>query len=268
MNYEDCYFRTENDVLRARLDDAVLTVTINRPAVKNAMNQEGWDGLFDLLRHVERDDAVRVLVLEGADHTFCSGADISGVPAGHPLNRVRFISRTALALQAFPKPVVAKVEGYAIGAGWNLALCCDLVVASEDAKFSAIFAKRGLTLDFGGSWLLPRLAGLQQAKRLALLADFIGAEEARELGLVTWTVPGAEIEEFVADLSARLAAMPPIALAQNKELLNAGVARTFGEALEDEARAQTVNYGTEDVPTAFAAFKDKTEPEFTGRWAL
>lgn len=262
------YYRSENGSLIADLADFVLTITINRPEVKNAMNQEGWDGLFDVLRRAEMDEDVRLLVLQGAEGSFCSGADISGVPAGHPLNRIRFITRTAVAIQNFPKPTIAKVEGYAIGAGWNLALCCDLVVAAEDAKFSAIFAKRGLTLDFGGSWLLPRLAGLQQAKRLAFTADFIGAEEARELNLVTWIVPNAQIDGFVAELTAKLAAMPPIALAQNKELLNAGVTRTFSEALDEETRAQAVNYATEDVPLAFKAFKDKSEPEFTGRWAL
>ena len=154
------------------------------------------------------------------------------------------------------------VEGVAVGAGWNLALRCDLVVASTSSRFSAIFAKRALSLDFGGAWLLPRPAGLQQAKRLAFLAEFIDADEAHELGLVTWVKPLEEIQEFTRTL------MPPMALAQNKEMLNTGVVSSFQQTFDEEARAQSVNYGTEDAPIARRAFKEKAEPEFTGTWAL
>ena len=171
-------------------------------------------------------------------------------------------------LHHFPKPVVAQVEGYAVGAGWNLALCCDLVVAASTAIFSEIFVSRGLSPDFGGSWLLPRLAGLQQAKRLALLGERIGAEEARQLGLVTWVAEPGEIDSFVADLAARLAAQAPIAASQTKELLNAAAVSTFQEALLAEARAQTINYATEDTPRAIRAFKSREDVTFTGRWAL
>jgi len=208
------------------------------------------------------------VILTGSGGDFCSGADISGAPVGHPLSRVRHLSRTAEAIFSFPKPVIAKVEGVAVGAGWNLALCCDLVVASTSSRFSAIFAKRALSLDFGGAWLLSRLAGLQQAKRLAFLSEFINAEEAYDLGLVTWVKSPEEIGDFTDDLAKQIAAMPPVAVAQNKELLNAGVVSSFRQSLDDEARAQTINYGTEDAPIARQAFKDKTEPDFTGKWAL
>ncbi len=103
----------------------------------------------------------------------------------HPLDRMREINATALAVAEFSKPLVAQVEGYAVGAGWNMALLCDVVVASRTAKFSQIFARRGLSVDFGGSWILPRLVGLHQAKRLVMLADIVSAEEAYGLGLVT-----------------------------------------------------------------------------------
>lgn len=246
----------------------VLTLTLNRPARRNALDTAAWEILSDELRAARIDDSVRCVVLTGAGHTFCAGADISSVPAGHPLVRIRHIGGTAELLHQFPKPVIAQVEGYAIGAGWNLALCCDLVVAATSAQFSEIFVSRGLSPDFGGSWLLPRLAGLQNAKRLALLAERIGADEARQLGLVTWVVDPAEIDSFVAGIADRLAAMPPIAISQTKELLNAAAASTFGEALQAEARAQTINYATEDAPRAIRAFKDHEEVTFTGRWAL
>lgn len=258
---------TEDPVLLSR-EGAIATITLNRPHRKNAQTAEGWDRLYDHLRTIATDDSVRAVVLTGAGGAFCAGADISGVPGGHPLTRVRNISRTAEALYTLPKPVIAKVEGAAVGAGWNLALCCDFVVAAADAKFSEIFAKRGLTIDFGGSFLLPRLAGLQQAKRLAYLADFVTPDEARELGLVTWVRQPDELHDFVADLAARLADMPPIALAQTKDLLQGGVLQSMREALDAEARAQAVNYATVDAPAAFKAFADKTDVEFTGEWGI
>ena len=155
----------------------------------------------------------------------------------------------------------------AVGAGWNIALGCDLVAAADDARFSQIFSRRGLSLDFGGSWLLPRLVGAQQAKRLALLAEILSAAEAQRLGLVTWTVPGAELDALVHDVAARLALLPPVAVAQTKDLLHAGSSSTMTEALAAEARAQTVNFATDDTAAAFAAFRERREPDFTGRWA-
>ncbi|MBC9227633.1 enoyl-CoA hydratase [Aeromicrobium sp. 636] len=250
------------------VEGQIATITLNRPHRKNAQTAEGWALLFDHLRTISYDDSIRAVVLTGAGGAFCAGADVSGVPGGHPLTRVRNISRTPEALYSLNKPVIAKVEGAAVGAGWNMALCCDFVVASSTAKFSQIFAKRGLNIDFGGAWLLPRLAGLQQAKRLAYLADFVSPQEAKELGLVTWVKEPDEIDGFVADLAGRLAAMPPIAIAQTKDLLHNGVVQSFRDVLDNEARAQAINYATEDAPAAFKAFADKTEVEFTGKWAL
>ncbi|WP_010311612.1 enoyl-CoA hydratase/isomerase family protein [Saccharopolyspora spinosa] len=150
-----------------------------------------------------------------------------------PLHRMHGINDIALALYELPKPVVTKVRGVAVGAGWNLALGYDFVVSTPDTRFSQIFAKRGLSLDFGGSWLLPRIVGMQQAKRLALLGEIIGVEEARELGLVTWVKEDGELDEFVADLAGRLAQGPSIAVAQSKAMLHAGSYQSFREALEN-----------------------------------
>lgn len=259
---------TQEAAVLLEIEGNVATITLNRPERKNAMNAEGWTLLHDYVREIAHNDDVRCVVLQGAGGDFCSGADISSVPGGHPLTRVRNISRTAEVLFGIAKPVIAKVRGYAVGAGWNMTLCCDLVVASDNAKFSQVFTRRGLSLDFGGSWLLSRHAGLQQAKRLAFLADIITAKEAHELGLVTKLVADDELDTVVDQLAARLAAMPPIAIAQTKELLNAGVTASFRDALDNESRAQTINYATDDAPTAFAAFRDKTEAEFTGKWSI
>jgi len=258
-----------DDVLLTSRDSGVLTLTLNRPKRKNAINGELWTALREQLT-VARDDAdVRAIVLTGAGGAFCAGADLSGgVSTGHPLDRMRRVNEVALLLHELPVPSIAQVDGVAVGAGWNLALGCDLVVATPAARFSQIFAKRGLSLDFGGSWLLPKLVGMQQAKRLALLAEMIDAAEAHRLGLVTWVVEPEEIDGFVADLGKRLAAAAPVAVAQSKALLHEGADRTMRDALASEARTQAVNFATADAPAAFAAFNEKREPEFTGEWAV
>jgi len=258
-----------DDVLLTSRDSGVLTLTLNRPQRRNALNGELWDALRAQLTVARDDDDVRALVITGAGGAFCAGADLSGgVATGHPLDRMRKVNEIALLLHELPIPVVAKVDGVAVGAGWNLALGCDMVVATPTARFSQIFAKRGLSLDFGGSWLLPKLVGLQQAKRLALLAEMIDAAEAHRLGLVTWVVDAAEIDGFVADLGKRLAEAAPIAIRQSKALLNEGADTTLPAALAAEARAQAVNFATGDAAAAFAAFNEKREPEFTGEWAV
>jgi enoyl-CoA hydratase/carnithine racemase len=258
-----------DDVLLTSRDSGVLTLTLNRPKRKNALNAGLWEALREALTAAGHDSGTRAIVLTGAGGAFCAGADISGgVTAGHPLERMRGINEIALLLHELPVPSIALVDGVAVGAGWNLALGCDLVVATPGSTFSQIFARRGLSLDFGGSWLLPKIVGLQQAKRLALLAEMIDAAEAHRLGLVTWVVEPEEIGAFVADLGRRLAAGPPVAMAQSKALLNEGADRTLREALAGEARAQTINYATADAPAAFAAFAEKREPSFTGEWTV
>lgn len=152
--------------------------------------------------------------------------------------------------------------------GVNLALGSDLVVATPESTFSQIFSKRGLSIDLGVSWLLRKLVGLQQAKRLALLAETIDAAEAHALKLVTWVVPSAEIDGFVTDLAGRLSAGPPFALAQTKALLDDGANSSLRDAVANEARAQIGNFATADAAAAYAAFAEKREPTFTGRWAL
>ncbi|WP_280426268.1 enoyl-CoA hydratase/isomerase family protein [Nocardia carnea] len=246
----------------------VRTITLNRPHRKNAMTWALWRDLADVLRDTGTDRSVRAVVLTGAGGAFCSGADISVPDARHPMDKMRIFSDLALQLHELPVPAVAKVTGVAVGAGWNLALGCDLVVATPDATFAQIFARRGLSLDLGGSWLLPKLVGLQQAKRLALLAETLDAAGAEALGLVTWVVADDEIDEFTDDLAARLAAGPPVALAQTKALLNEGADATLREALAGEARAQGVNFATADAPEAYAAFATKRAPRFTGEWSL
>jgi enoyl-CoA hydratase/carnithine racemase len=250
-----------------RAPNGVVTLTMNRPAKKNAMNATMFDELLAAFREVDRSPSDRVLVITGAGDAFCSGADLGdrGRDTRHALQRLHWVADVALALHRIPKPVIAKVNGVAVGAGLNLALGCDLIVASEAARFSEIFARRGLTIDFGGSWVLPRLVGMHRAKELAFFADIISAKEAAEMGLVNRVVPASELDAFVADWADRLAAGPPLALAMTKRLLTNAFATSMDEALEAEGMAQSVNAGTEDTAEAIRAFLEKREPKFTGR---
>jgi enoyl-CoA hydratase/carnithine racemase len=248
--------------------DGVRTLTLNRPERKNALNPQLWEALADALHVAARDAELRTLVITGAGGAFCSGADIATPEDIHPRHKLRRLTDVALALHDLAIPTIAKVTGVAVGAGWNLALGCDFVVATPESQFCQVFSRRGLSVALGGSWLLPKLVGLQQAKRLVLLAETIDADEARSLGLVTWVKPAAEIDAFVADLAGRLASGPPVALAQSKGLLNDGADATLRQALANEARAQPGNFATADSMEAYAAFAEKREPTFTGRWAV
>ena len=248
--------------------EGVRTLTLNRPERKNAINPQLWEELADALRDAARNTELRALVITGAGGAFCSGADIATGEDIHPRHKLRRLTEVALALHELTVPTVAKVNGVAVGAGWNLALGCDFVVATPQSRFCQIFSKRGLSVDLGGSWLLPKLVGLQQAKRLVLLAEMIDAEEARSLGLVTWIKAADEIDAFVTELAGRQAAGPPFAVAQSKALLNDGAAVTLREALANEARAQPGNFATADSTEAYAAFAQKRDAAFIGRWAV
>lgn len=246
----------------------IVTITLDRPAKKNAANGQMWSELLETFRGISSSSEDRAVVLTGAGGDFCAGADLTGGgtggPGQHQLAAMRHVGDVALSLHRLPIPTIAKVRGVAVGAGCNMALGCDLVVASENARFSEIFARRGLSIDFGGSWLLPRIVGMHRAKELALFADIIDAAEAERIGLVNRVVPDAEIDEFVAAWAARLAAGPPIALAMTKRMLDNSLQVTLEEALDDEGVAQALNLTTADTMEAMRAFVEKREPRFEG----
>lgn len=259
---------TDKPVLLIDDVDGVRTLTLNRPHRKNAISGNLWAALRTALIDIADNRDVRAVILTGAGEAFCAGADIADAEGldefPDPARELATINETVRLLHELPVPTLAKVRGVAVGAGWNLALACDLVIAVPDARFSQIFARRALSLDCGGSWLLPKLVGLQQAKRLALLAEMIDAEQAHALNLVTWVQPGVHIDAFTGDVARRLAAGPPLALRQTKALLNAGADRTLPEALDAEAAAAGINLSGPDVLEAFSAWAEKREPVYTG----
>ena len=264
MDYETILITTERGIAR---------LTLNRPERKNAFSPKMASDLVSVLGRLEGDRAVRVVVLRGAGGNFCSGGDLRGDGAGRSDSgsdrdgadfMERYYNPSILALHHFPRPVIAVVEGVVAGAGVNLAIACDVVYAAEGARFAELFVHRSLSLDCGGSWLLPRVVGLQKAKELALFGDWFDAQDAARLGLVADVFTTDELDEHVDERAARLAALPPLALAEIKRGLNEAFEFDLAQALEREGAAQLRLAGTADFKEAMRAFFQKRDPKFTG----
>ncbi|MGQ0623915.1 MAG: enoyl-CoA hydratase/isomerase family protein [Sporichthyaceae bacterium] len=227
-------------VSAARTGD-VVTLTLDNPAARNAISAQCLLELIAAFETVDADHSVRALVLTGAGEHFCGGADLATIPDIHPLLMMDRGQPVALALHRLRVPTIARVDGVAIGMGMSLVIACDLIVASDRARFSTMFTRRGLSPDCGMSWLLPRLVGMHRAKELALLAEMIPAADAAAMGLVNRVVPAAELDAVVDAWTERLLGAPAIALAQTKRLLDASTAMTLAQALDAESAAQAIN---------------------------
>jgi len=249
--------------------DRIATVTLNRPEARNALNLEMREALEAALRALGEDPGVRVLILRGAGEHFCAGGDVKfmlerRMTAAEGRARVEAMNRAVRALVHFRTPTIAMVDGFAVGAGCNLALACDLVVASDRARFGEVFARIGLVPDGGGIYLLPRRVGLARAKELVFTADVIGAAEAERLGLVNRIVPAVELEGRTRALARQLADGPPRAHAMAKSLLNRALDIDLDTALAWEALVQGMMITSTDHREGLAAFFEKRAPRFTG----
>jgi enoyl-CoA hydratase/carnithine racemase len=247
----------------------VVTVTLDRPGTKNACSMSMWLAIRDAFREIAASEA-RAVVLTGANGDFCSGADVvtsSGGEGfkGSQLTAMRLIGESVQAVHGCPVPVIVKVDGVSVGAGFGLALAGDLLFCSDRARFSAIFAKRGLSLDYGTSWFLAQRIGIHKAKELALTAEMMDAPRAATLGFVNAVHSAAELDAAVAAVVERIASGPPLALSMTKRMLDNASASSLAQALETESIAQNVNLGTKDMAEAFLAFREKRTPRFSGR---
>ncbi|MGC2174436.1 MAG: enoyl-CoA hydratase-related protein [Acidimicrobiales bacterium] len=259
-------YHEQLETLLVKQSAGVVEILLDRPDTLNAISFLMREELLFIFEDCARRSDVRVVVIGGVGGAFCSGADLTEArPDEHDLFLNRQLTKVALSLHNLAMPTIAKVEGAAVGAGCNLALGCDLVVASDSARFSEIFAKRGLSVDFGGSWFLPRLVGLQRAKEIAYFGDIYSAADAAAMGLVNKVVPAAELDEFVDGWARRLASGPPIALALDKTLLNQSLSMTLEESLASEARSQAVNRASKDTTEALLAYSEKRAPVYRGR---
>ncbi|HET7648937.1 MAG TPA: DUF4389 domain-containing protein [Gaiellaceae bacterium] len=248
-------------------DAGVLTITLNRPDVLNALNRAVHQGVHDGLMQAKADDAVRAVVITGAGRGFCVGQDLQEFSAGAgdvAANLRENYHRNVLAIRALEKPVIAAVNGAAAGAGMSLALACDIRIAARSASFVPAFIKIGLVPDSGGTWLVRRLLGTARAFEWLTTGRRLAADEAREWGLVSEVVDDAELPERMHEVAALFAAMPTRAVWQTKRLLDAAETSTFAEQLELEATTQAELTRTPDFTEGVQAFLDKREAGFTG----
>jgi enoyl-CoA hydratase/carnithine racemase len=254
-------------VLKETNAQGLVTLTINNPARRNAYSAEVKDALSELVPSLMDDDACRAIVLTGAGSHFSAGGDISQMRERSPIEMRRFMEvshRIVRQLTAGPKPVVAAVEGYCYGAGFALALACDYVVASRDARFCAVFMRIGLLPDVGLRWTLTRRVGPAKAQELIMLTTEVGGEEAARIGIANSTAePGQALAEGIA-IAERLAGIPPLAFALNKAAYSNGTA-TLKEAIQNELSYQPLLKLTSDHREAIKAFREKRKPVFTGR---
>ena len=229
---------------RVDVDAGIATVTLDRPERLNAVALATWDALRSTFESLALDPSVRVVMLTGAGTAFCAGADVKdpayraiGPEPATVASQLRRCNAAGAALHHLPKPTIAAVNGVACGAGWSLALSCDLVMAAESARFAMSFVDRGLTMDLGATWLLARSVGAQRAKHLAFTGAFLTAQEAQALGLVLSVHPDDALDRDVAAYAARLLERPAEVLTQAKAAIDEAMVTTFEQSGEREAHA-------------------------------
>ena len=259
------------------INHGVGTITLNRPAVLNAIDPQMIEELHDVLGQVKEDAAVRAVVLTGAGRGFCSGADLKSRQrvkpgdAGPDAARAsadrlkRTFNPLILAIRSIEKPFIASVNGVAAGAGCNIALACDIVLASEEARFGNVFVRIGLIPDSGGHFFLPRLVGFHKAAELMFTGDIIDAREAERVGLINRVLPHADLPQYVRELAERLARGPTRAIGLCKRTLNVGLTADLATTLDAEAEGQGLASQTEDHWEGVQAFLEKRAAEFQGK---
>jgi enoyl-CoA hydratase/carnithine racemase len=261
-----------SDAVTLETHEGIATITLNRPDVRNALTSEVSAGILDALETIEGSDA-RCVVLQGAGDAFCAGGDVNAMTerVGEDMDLAETVrgmnqttGRTIARVAKFYLPTVAKIDGPAFGAGANLAIACDIQLASASARISFGFRQVGLAVDSGTSYLLPRIVGTNTAKELVFTGELVDAERAEELGLFNHVYADAfdeRAEEFVEEIATG----PTVALRNSKRLLEKGFETTLDAAIADEASAQAAVFETRDHREGVAAFSEKRDPDFEGR---
>ncbi len=264
-----------SEAVLTQRDGAILTVTLNQPEKRNPVSGEDViAGLIAAMRAADDDISIRAVILTGAGTAFSSGGDLKAMKNGSGLraklpaqtrrNYLTGIQRLPLMFQSLEVPVIAAVNGPAIGAGCDLACMCDIRIAAESAKFAESFVKVGIVPGDGGAWLLPRIVGFSRATEMALTGDMLSAQEALVCGLVSRVVPDADLMTAARAVADRIAANPPHAVRSTKKLLREGQTATLAALLEMSAAMQALAHATRDNDEAIDAFLEKRSPVFTG----
>lgn len=267
MNFSEIIFTIE---------DRIATIILNRPEIRNAMTSEKMiDELEETCSIVNDDRRVSVLILTAADPAFSAGGNIkdmaskSGMFAGRPtelmVNYRKFVQRIPLFFQKIEVPVIAAVNGPAVGAGFDMTMMCDIRIASEKAKFGETFLNVGLIPGDGGAWFLPKVVGMAKACEMTFTGDVITAQEALEINLVSYVVPHAELMKKAREIAVKISKQPPEALRIAKRLLYMGQRLTLNDLLEQSASMQALCHHTDDHFEALNAMNEKREAKFTGK---
>ena len=263
MDFETIKFERENNI---------GVITLNRPNNLNAINYKMICEYVNAMEMIRDDNGIRAVIVTGAGKGFCSGADLSSPdmpfnvmkPGGMREYVQSHLQRMGTSMIELEKPIVGAINGMAAGAGCNLALSSDIIIASDEARFSQIFAKRGLVPDVGGMFMLPRLVGMAKAKELMFTGDIIDAEEAYRIGMINRVVLAGELMKEARDFAIKLANGPTKSIGMTKRMLNKAFESDLRTVLDYEASAQGIAVSTKDAKEGVSSFLQKREPRFKG----
>jgi enoyl-CoA hydratase/carnithine racemase len=264
---------TEENIVIRTTDRAVATLTLNRPSRLNALNTPLLAALNDEFARIDTDPAVRAVIITGEGRAFSAGADVKSWASGtdeaggdgRPAEGwVTLAHRLITRIYRLPKPVVAAVNGVAVGGGLDLALACDFRVGADTSRYGSVYVNIGFAPDAGATFLLPRIVGMTRAKDLIYTGRIIDAAEASAIGLVSSVVPGSELPAAAGELAARLAAGPSVAIGLAKENIQEHWTASLESALANESRAGGIAAATDDHREGLAAANEKRSPQFTG----
>lgn len=257
---------SSDPLLVERPSDAVVVFRLNRPQVRNALNLDIRARLADEVTRHAADDKIRCLIITGSDTVFAAGADIAQMAEAGPVEMMaRNLQKYWRAIMDCPKPVIAAIEGFALGGGLELALCADIIVAGEGAKLGLPEVKLGILAGGGGTQKLARLIGSKRAMLLLLTGRIFGAAEAQAMGVVSETTPAGQALKRAIEIASEIAAQPPIAVMQIKEIVNAGLNAPLDTALMLERKALQLQFATRDQKEGMRAFLEKRKPTFEGK---
>ncbi|MBL7844158.1 MAG: enoyl-CoA hydratase/isomerase family protein [Cyclobacteriaceae bacterium] len=255
--------------LKYTVNEGIAFITLNRPEVYNALNDEITFELQDALKTVAKDDQVRVVVLTGEGKAFCSGQDLKAASGNQKRSFLQSLHKRynpiIRAMRELPKPIIGRVNGVAAGAGCSLALACDVIVAAEEATFIEVFINIGLVPDSGSSYFLPRMVGTVKAFEMCSTGSRVGATEALSIGLINKVVPMTQLDEAVKSYTDYYAKAPTKSIGIIKKMLNKSTSTSLNDMLEYEAYCQEIAGTSNDYREGVSAFLEKRKPVFTGK---